>query len=78
MVRHVTGLDEQSAENLLREAGDVKTAIVAGRTGLKPAEARVRLAQHGGIVRAALGPQDEADRVQGEPSPPMGNESLQQ
>ena len=77
MVRHVTGLDEQSAENLLREAGDVKTAIVAGRTGLKPEEARVRLAKHGGIVRAALGPQDEEDDVPGEPSPPMGNESVQ-
>lgn len=77
MVRQVTGLDEQSAEDLLRETGDVKTAIVAGRAGLSPTEARVRLAEHGGIVRAALGPYDASDSLQGELSAPTGNESLQ-
>lgn len=77
MVRQVTGLEEQSAEDLLRETGDVKTAIVAGRAGLSPTEARVRLAEHGGIVRAALGPYDASDSLQGELSAPTGNESLQ-
>ncbi len=77
MVRQVTGLDEQSAEDQLRETGDVKTAIVAGRAGLSPTEARVRLAEHGGIVRAALGPDDTSDSIQGELSAPTGNESLQ-
>jgi N-acetylmuramic acid 6-phosphate etherase len=77
MVRQVTGLEEQSAENLLRETGDVKTAIVAGRAGLSPTEARIRLAEHGGNVRAALGPDDASDSLQGELSTPLGNESLQ-
>ncbi len=77
MVRQVTGLDEQSAENLLRETGDVRTAIVAGQAGLSPTEARVRLAEHGGIVRAALGPDDTSDSIQPELSAPIGNESLQ-
>jgi len=77
MVRQVTGLEEQSAEDLLRETGDVKTAIVAGRAGLSPTEARIRLAEHGGNVRAALGPDDASDSLQGELSTPLGNESLQ-
>ena len=54
IVRRATGIDEAAAERLLREAGDVKTAIVAAHTGLAPEAARVRLAEHGGVVRAAL------------------------
>ena len=54
IVRRATGIDEAAAERLLREAGDVKTAIVAAHTGLAPEAARVRLAEHGGVVRAGL------------------------
>ncbi len=59
IVQRATGLGEAEAERLLRECGDAKIAIVAARTGLEPREARVRLAEHGGVVRAALeGPRE--------------------
>jgi N-acetylmuramic acid 6-phosphate etherase len=54
IVQRATGLEEAVAEKLLRETGDVKTAIVAGLAGLSPDAARVRLAERGGSVRAAL------------------------
>lgn len=57
IVQSATGLDLASSESLLRASrNDVKTAIVAGRTGLEPEAARVRLIEHGGVVWAALTP----------------------
>lgn len=50
-----TDLPDRDAESLLRAAdGEVKTAIVAALAGIDLAEARVRLARAGGVVRVAL------------------------
>jgi N-acetylmuramic acid 6-phosphate etherase len=55
IVRQSTGLDEDTAEALLfASGGEVKTAIIVGRTGLEPELARERLAAHSGVLRAAL------------------------
>jgi N-acetylmuramic acid 6-phosphate etherase len=55
IVRQATGVDEDAAEGLLSvSGGEVKTAIMVGRTGIAPELARERLAAHGGILRAAL------------------------
>jgi len=55
IVRQATGLDEDAAEALLRSSGgEVKTAIVAGRTNISPELARDQLAAHGNVVRATL------------------------
>jgi len=55
IVQQATDLDADAAEALLEASdGEVKTAILAGRTGLEPQLARERLAQHGDILRAAL------------------------
>jgi N-acetylmuramic acid 6-phosphate etherase len=55
IVRQTTGVDEVAAEGLLSvSGGEVKTAIMVGRTGIAPELARERLAAHGGILRAAL------------------------
>lgn len=55
MVRSATELDAEAAESLLVLAGDdVKTAILMGRTGISPEQARARLAAHGNVLRAAL------------------------
>ncbi len=55
IVRQATGLDEDAAEALLgASGGEVKTAIVAGRTNIAPELARDRLAAHGNVVRATL------------------------
>ncbi len=55
IVQQATGLDALAAEALLEASdGEVKTAILVGRAGLEPQLARERLAQHGGILRAAL------------------------
>jgi N-acetylmuramic acid 6-phosphate etherase len=56
IVREATGLPESAAAAALRDAdGEAKTAIVAARAGITPAEARIRLARARGSVRAALG-----------------------
>ena len=56
IVRAATGLDPLSAESALRSAGDdTKVAILTVRTGMAPEEARARLAEHDGVLRAALG-----------------------
>lgn len=58
IVQRATGADMASAEALLRQAGgETKVAIVAGRAGISPEQARQRLAEHAGSVRAALGEQ---------------------
>ncbi len=55
IVRQATGLDEEAANSLLEaSAGEVKTAILSARANIPPEEARVRLAVHGNILRAAL------------------------
>jgi N-acetylmuramic acid 6-phosphate etherase len=55
IVRQATGLEEDAAEALLdASGGEVKTAIVAGRTNIAPELARDRLAAHGNVVRATL------------------------
>jgi len=55
IVRRATGLDEARAAAALDAAGgEAKTAIAAVRLGVAPADARERLAQHGGALRAAL------------------------
>jgi N-acetylmuramic acid 6-phosphate etherase len=54
-VQTVTGLDKDTCEALLRESGgEVKTAILVGKTKLTPEEARAKLAAHGDILRATL------------------------
>jgi N-acetylmuramic acid 6-phosphate etherase len=56
IVQTATGLDEDAAAALLRDAdGEAKTAIVAARAGVDAPAARARLAVAGGSVRAALG-----------------------
>ncbi len=55
IVRQATGVDEDAAEGLLSvSGGEVKTAIMVGRTGIEPELARERLAAHSGILRVAL------------------------
>lgn len=55
IVRQATGLEHDAAETLLSASdGEVKTAILAARANLAPAEARHRLAAYGGVLRAAL------------------------
>ncbi len=46
--------DQATAERLLAEAGDVKTAIVMQRLGLSCGDAAARLAAAGGVLRKAL------------------------
>lgn len=54
-VQTVTGLDRETCEALLQESGgEVKTAILVGKTKLTPGEARAKLAAHGNILRATL------------------------
>ena len=56
IVQEATGLDQAQAADLLRQTdGEAKTAIVSARTGIQPEEARARLTQSQGSVRAALG-----------------------
>ncbi len=56
IVESLVGLDEHAAAELLAQCGgELKTAIVAGRTGCTPDEARIRLEQAGGQVRGAVG-----------------------
>ena len=55
IVQLATGLDATQAEALLQEAeGEVKTAIIIGRTQIAPQEAREQLAAHGHVLRETL------------------------
>jgi N-acetylmuramic acid 6-phosphate etherase len=55
LVEQVAGVDSGRALELLREAeGSVKLAIVMGRRGLDPDDARALLAAHNGHLRPAL------------------------
>lgn len=54
-VQTVTGLERERAEELLQQSGgEVKTAILLGKTSLTPEQAREQLAAHGDILRATL------------------------
>jgi N-acetylmuramic acid 6-phosphate etherase len=55
LVRELTGLPSAGARDVLARAeGEVKTAVVMANRGLGPEEARKRLAEAGGFLRAAL------------------------
>jgi N-acetylmuramic acid 6-phosphate etherase len=55
IVRHLLGVGSAQAEDLLtRCGGELKTALVVGRTGLSPDDARWRLAEAGGRVGDVL------------------------
>ena len=55
IVQQASGLAPGAAEVLLQEAGgEVKTAIIVGRTGMAPEEAREQLAAHDQFLRKAL------------------------
>ncbi|MGH2507552.1 MAG: N-acetylmuramic acid 6-phosphate etherase [Ktedonobacteraceae bacterium] len=45
---------EEAEELLHNSANEVKTAILVGKTHLTPVQARAKLAEHSGILRAAL------------------------
>ena len=55
IVQTATGFEKDVAEELLRRAGgEVKLAILLGKTNLAPEEAREQLAAHDHILRATL------------------------
>jgi N-acetylmuramic acid 6-phosphate etherase len=55
IIQTATGLDTSAAEALLEQAnGEVKTAILLGKTHLTPAQAREALEAHGQVLRATL------------------------
>src|SRR5205823_1688058 len=55
IVQQATGLKQDAAAALLLKAdGEVKTAILIGRTGIEPDLARKRLAAHNHLLRSAL------------------------
>lgn len=55
VVQSVTGLEREQAEALLHLCGgEVKTAILLGKTNLSPEQAREQLAAHNNILRATL------------------------
>lgn len=58
IVAQATGLSLDQAAQIFDDCqGEVKTAILAGLTGLAPEQARRRLAQSSGLVRRALQPE---------------------
>lgn len=61
IVVQATGVDPKRVDEVLVEAkGEVKVAIVMVLAGLDANRARQRLAAHGGMVRKALGVEDDA------------------
>ena len=60
IVVQATGVDRKRVDKVLVEAkGEVKVAIVMVLAGLDAAKARQQLAAHGGMVRKALGVEDD-------------------
>jgi len=56
ILREATGVDEESAQKALAEAGgELKTALLHLLTDMPATEARALLDSHGGSVAAALG-----------------------
>jgi N-acetylmuramic acid 6-phosphate etherase len=63
IIRHLLGVGTEEAESLLARCnGELKTALVVGRTGLGPDEARAQLAAAGGRVGEVLARQRTAGR----------------
>src|SRR5205807_8835122 len=55
IVRHLTGLDQAAAADLLERSNyELKTALVSGLAGVSPEAARERLRDAGGQIRQAL------------------------
>jgi N-acetylmuramic acid 6-phosphate etherase len=55
IVRHLLGVEAEAADGLLSRCdGELKTALVVGRTGLSPDDARRRLGEVGGRVGEVL------------------------
>jgi len=55
IVQLATGLDKEKAETLLQASGgEVKTAIVVGRTNIEPELARKQLSAHDNVLRKTL------------------------
>lgn len=55
VIQTATGEEKEAAEELLQQAGgEVKTAILLGKTGLTPEQARSALSAHNQILRATL------------------------
>ena len=55
IVTEATGAAKEQAEALLQKSGgEVKTAILVGKTDLTPEQARAKLAEHGEVLRATL------------------------
>ena len=55
IVTEATGATREQAEVLLQKSGgEVKTAILMGKTDLTPEQARTRLAEYGEVLRATL------------------------
>lgn len=55
IVMHILGVDNKSAEALLKRSGwNVKVAVVMGKKGLTNEKARELLAKHGGFLREAI------------------------
>jgi N-acetylmuramic acid 6-phosphate etherase len=67
MIEALGGVDAGRAEELLEEAGDVKTAVVMARFGISSREARRRLDRKAGDLRAALS--SAGDRARSRPRP---------
>lgn len=62
IVRQLTGLDTEEADALLQRCGgELKTALVAHLADATPEEARQRLAEANGLVRAAVSPRRAVD-----------------
>jgi N-acetylmuramic acid 6-phosphate etherase len=58
IIRHLLGVDAETADGLLAQcSGELKTAILVGRTGLSPDDARRRLADNHGRVGGVLAAQ---------------------
>ncbi len=55
IISTATGVEKEVAEELLQSSeGEVKTAILVGKTKLTPAQARAKLAEHNGVLRETL------------------------
>src|SRR5713226_1642297 len=55
IIATATGLEKEAAEELLQNSeGEVKTAILVGKTHLTPEQAREKLAMHSDILRVTL------------------------
>ena len=63
MVQRAADVGREQAEEALKEAGDVKCAIVVCKTGAEPDQARKALAESGGFVRKAIDTLSKTERT---------------